>query len=102
MRLYGKDGPKGRNRLRASAQVDLPVKAGGKTVSVPMFVQPDSTQDCLLGTNASLPLGFKFVDGNERPLRCSVEPQPVFESKPEGEPKVAQVSLIKATSIPKS
>ena len=100
VRLYGKDGPKGRNQLRVSAQVDLPVKSGGKTMSVTMFVQPDSTQDCLLGTNASLPLGFKFVDGEDRPLRCSVDTQPVPESKPEVEPKVAQVSLIKATSVP--
>ena len=73
--LYGKDGPSGWHQLPITAQVDFSIKAGGEPVSVTMFVQPDSTQECLLGTNASLPLGFKFVGGDGRPLRTSVEPQ---------------------------
>ena len=95
VRHYGKDGPNGRSQLPITAQVDLSVKSGGKTVSVTMFVQPDSAQECLLGTNASLPLGFKFVDGKGNPLRSSSDPQ--FA---ESEPQVAQVSLIQASSIP--
>ena len=95
VRLYGKDGPNGKNRLHVSAQVDLPVKACGKTMSVPMFVQPNSTQDCLLGTNASIPLGFKFEDGDGKPLGCSTDPPLVVESKSECEPKVAQASKLR-------
>ena len=100
VRFYGKDGPSGRNQLPITAQVDLSVKTGGETVSVTMFVQPDSTHECLLGTNASLPLGFKFVDGEGRPLRSSVEPQPMPELNSDSEPKVANVSLIDSVSIP--
>ena len=74
--------------------MDLLVKAGGKTVSVTTFVQPNSTQDCLLGTNASLPLGFQFMDGKGAPLMS------FFTPKSTSEPKVAQVSLIQASSIP--
>ena len=44
VRLYGKDGPNGKNQLPITAQVDLLIKAGGKTVT--MFVQPDSAQEC--------------------------------------------------------
>ena len=65
-------------------------------MSVTMFVQPDSTQECLLGTNASLPLGFKFVGGDG----TSVEPQPMPEHDSDSEPKVAHVSLIESVSIP--
>ena len=100
VRLYGKDGPNGRNQLPITAQVDLLVKAGGKTVSVTMFVQPDSVQDCLLGTNASRPLGFQFVDGRGKPLRSSLKPQPGPEVESVSKPTVAQVSLIQASSIP--
>ena len=63
IRLYGKDCPKGKSQLPITAQVDLLVKAGGKTVSITMFVHSDRTQECLLGTNARIPLGFQFVDG---------------------------------------
>ena len=100
VRLYGKDGPHGKNQLPITAQVDLLVKASGETVSVTMFVQPDSAQECLLGTNASIPLGFKFVDGKGKPLRSSPELQPELESKSDSEPQVAHVSLIQASSIP--
>ena len=100
VRLYGKDGPSGRHQLPITTQVDFSIKAGGEPVSVTMFVQPDSTQECLLGTNASLPLGFKFVGGDGRPLRTSVEPQPMPEPDSDSEPKVAHVSLIESVSIP--
>ena len=38
----------------------------GETVTVPVFVQPDSTQECPLGANASISLGFKFINGKGR------------------------------------
>ena len=54
----------------------------------------------MLGTNASLPLGFKFVDGKGKLLRSSPDPQPEIEPEPKSEPKTAHVSLIQASSIP--
>ena len=92
VRLYGKDGPNGVNQLPITAQVDLRLQMNGKTITVPIFVQPDSTQECFLGTNASIPLGFKFTDAKGKPLRTGLEPDP--------NPSVARVSLIKATTIP--
>ena len=92
VRLYGKDGPSGANQLRITAQVDLRLQVNGETIVVPVFVQPDSTQECLLGTNASIPLGFQFTDGKGKPLR--IEPNAHSCSG------VARVSLIKTTKIP--
>ena len=40
--LYGKDGPSGRSQLPISAEVELHIEASGETVTVPMFVQPNS------------------------------------------------------------
>ena len=91
VRLYGKDGPAGRNQLPITAEVDLLVKAGGKAVTVPVFVQPSSTQDFLLGTNASLPLGFKFLDGAGRPLTAQTK----LDTG-----STATVSLLEACTIP--
>ena len=92
VRLYGKDGPNGAHQLRITAQVDLLIKANGETITLPVFVQPDSSQECLLGTNAAIPLGFKFTDGKGKPLRCSLEPC--------SDPSVARVSLVQTALIP--
>ena len=63
-RLYGKDGKKGGKELRITAQVTLTFTLDGQSANVPVFVQPDSSQDCLLGTNAMPFLGIKVVRGN--------------------------------------
>ena len=65
VRLFGKDG---RHEIKITAQVDLQIQAGGKEVTIPVFVQPNSSQDCLLGTNASIPLGLQFLDSKGKPL----------------------------------
>ena len=67
-RFYGKDGQKGNRPLNITAQVTLNPVANGKSASVPFFVQSDSEQSCLLGTNATLVLGFKFLRADGRPL----------------------------------
>ena len=92
VRLYGKDGPNGRSQLPISAEVELRIEANGETVTVPMFVQPNSAQACLLGTNATVPLKFRFLDGSGKPLRTTHDPGP--------EPRPATVSLIQAVTIP--
>lgn len=57
VKLYGKDGQSGKGELNITAQVTLSVAADGKTVNVPVFVQSDSQQSCLLGMNAIPKLG---------------------------------------------
>ena len=44
VRLYGKDGQKGGHELCITAQVSLPFQLRDKLVTVPVFVQPASTQ----------------------------------------------------------
>ena len=61
-RLYVKNGKNGGKELNITAQVTLNFTVDEKSVqSVPVFVQPDSSQDCLLGTNAIPLLGIKVV-----------------------------------------
>lgn len=76
--LFGKDGQRGGHELVITAQVDLILTADGVSVVVPVFVQPDSTQECLLGMNAAPLLGLTFLDGKGQPL-CTV-PDTVRES----------------------
>ena len=98
LRLYGKDGPKGGPALLVTAETNLTLMADGKTVFVPVFIQPDSSQSCLLGMNAAQPLGLLFLDGTGKPLRTTLEHVPGSEPVPKQ--KSACVSLIHATTIP--
>ena len=71
VRLYGKDGAAGQHELDVTAQVTLPVETGGVVVHTIFFVQPDSTQDCLIGMNAAPALGLSFLDKQGMPLRTT-------------------------------
>ena len=51
MPLYGKGGSSERE-LDITAQVKLTLAVDGRKVTVPVFIQPNSWQACLLGTNA--------------------------------------------------
>ena len=51
VKLYGKDGDNDRNELHIVAEVTLTFEADGKSVSAPVFVQPNIEQSCLLGMN---------------------------------------------------
>ena len=42
---------KGGNPIQITAQVPLTLSVDEKVTSVPVFIQPDSEQDCLLGSN---------------------------------------------------
>ena len=66
--LYGKDGRKGGRRLNVTAQLNLTFSMDGMCVTVPVFVQPDSEQACLLGMNVIPHLGIKLVRANGKPL----------------------------------
>ena len=98
LRLYGKDGPRGGPELLITAETNLTLMADGKTVFVPVFIQPDSSQSCLLGMNAAQPLGLLFLDSQGKPLRTTPEHSHDLKSLPAQ--KSACVSLIHATTIP--
>ena len=68
MKLHGKDGRSKNQPLNTTAEVVLKVAADGKTTSVPIFVQPDSEQPCLLGMNVISTLGIKILRSNGKPL----------------------------------
>ena len=68
VRLYGKDGRSKNQPLNITDEVVLKVAADGKTTSVPMFVQPDSEQPCLLGMNVIPTLGIKILRSNGKSL----------------------------------
>ena len=65
--LYGKSG----STLDITAM--LKFSADDFEVTVPMFVQPESEQDCLLGMSTLPRLGIKVHRANGEPLRQSGE-----------------------------
>ena len=89
-RLFGKDGAGGGCELVITAQFKANIEVDGESACIPVFVQPESTQPCLLGMNALPALGFSLLRANGEPLI----------SKCEAGPKVAHVRLIQSTTIP--
>ena len=87
IKLWGKDG---KYQLNITAKVTLTMEAGGRAVKVPVFIQPDSQQPCLLGMNAAPALGIAFFDARGTALRQ----QPSLSS-----PR-AKVSLVQASIVP--
>ena len=83
--LYGKSG----SALDITAMVNLTFSADGSEVTVPVFIQPDSGQDCLLGMNTLPQLGVKVHHANGESLRRSG----VEEVK-------SQVQLVRAVVVP--
>ena len=60
--------------------------------SVPVFIQPGSEQDCLLGSNALPALGISVVRANGQPL--------VASSNVLGENETARLGLVQTTTLP--
>jgi hypothetical protein len=87
IKLWGKEG---KYQLDITAKVTLKMEAGGKAVKVPVFVQPDSQQPCLLGMNAAPALGISFLDARGAALQ---------QESPLSFP-VAKVSLVQASVVP--
>ena len=77
--FYGKSGAP----LEITARVSLSISVDGKTVKAPVFIQPRSEQDCLLGSNVLGPLGVPV-------RRASGETIGITLQAPQ-EPKVAAV-----------
>ena len=63
--LYGKS----ESQLRVTAQLTVTITADGKSLDVPVFVQPECNQKCLLGMNICPALGLTFKDSKGQPLR---------------------------------
>ena len=101
VRLYGKDGAKGGMELPVTAQVLLTFKVNNKSVSVPVLVQPNSEQACLLGWNAIPLFGIKLVYSNGKlisPQVCAgINP---CSSDCESEEEAASVNLVRSVAIP--
>ena len=81
---------KGGHPIGMTAQVSLTVGVDSRSTEVPVFIQPDSEQECLLGSDVLPSLGITVVRANGKPLAASTE----RESKP------AQVNLVQTTTIP--
>ena len=84
-KFYGKGG----EQLVITAQTKLTVEADGRSVIVPVFVQPDSSQACLLGNNVLMHLGVKVQRANGDPVKLVG-----------GEVNQSQVRLVQAVSVP--
>ena len=95
VRLYGKDGQSGRRELNITAQTELAFAADGKVVKVPVLIQPDSEQSCLLGMNAIPELGVQLLCPDGKPV-CTASARPARDSVQE----VSSVQLVQASTIP--
>ena len=95
VQLFGKDGC---HEIKITVQVKLQLQAGGKQA---VFIQPNSSQDCLLGTNACVPLGLHFLDSKGKPLQAFSGLKSDTGSEKQGaKPLMSCVSLIEASTIP--
>ena len=74
----------GGHPLNVTAQVLFTLAVDGRSTTVPVFVQPDSEQECLLGSNVLLSLGITVTRANGEALTVSGESGP------------AQVNLVQA------
>ena len=68
VKLYREDEQKNGWELVVTAQLQVSIRADGKMVSVPVLVQPDSDQACLLGMNMALLLGLSFLGASGQPI----------------------------------
>ena len=63
--FYGKGG----EELAISAMTTLTIEADGARVTVPVFVQPDSSQACLIGMNVLSSLGVTISRASGEPMK---------------------------------
>jgi hypothetical protein len=84
-KFYGKGG----EQLVITAQTKLTVEADGRSAIVPVFVQPDSSQACLLGSNVLMHLGVKVQRANGDSVKLVG-----------GEVNQSQVRLVQTVSVP--
>ena len=87
--FYGKSGAP----LEITARVSLSISVDGKPVKAPVFIQPHSEQDCLLGSNVLGPLGVTVRRASGETIGTTLQaPQ---------EPEVAAVKLVQTVRVPR-
>ena len=84
-KFYGKGG----EQLVITAQTKLTIEADGRSADVPVFVQPDKNQVCLLGSNVLMHLSVKVHHASGDPVKLVG-----------GEINQSQVRLVQAVSVP--
>lgn len=84
-KFYGKGG----EQLVIIAQTKLTIEADGKRTVVPVFIQPDNSQACLLGSNVLMHLGVKVQRASGEPIKLVG-----------GEISQSQVRLVQAVAVP--
>ncbi len=84
-KFYGKGG----EQLVITAQTKLTVEADGRSAIVPVFLQPDSSQACLLVSNVLMHLGVKVQRANGDSVKLVG-----------GEVNQSQVRLVQTVSVP--
>lgn len=68
VKLFGKDGQKDGCELVITAQFETTICAAGQCACVPVLMQPNSEQACLLGMNAIPLLTLSLLQANGQPL----------------------------------
>lgn len=90
VRLIGKDGVECGQQLHITAQLGVTLSLDGECVHAPVFVQPNSSQPCLLGMNVIPGLGIKVMRASGEGL-CGL---------PNCESEATSVSLVASVAIP--
>ena len=80
-----------RGTIHVTAQVKLTFSIDGRSIVAPVFVQPDSEQECLLGSNVLSAIGIAVTCANGEPLTASTTDEP---------PETVHVNLVQAATIP--
>ena len=91
--LYGKDGAGRGHQLNITAEIDLTLQLDCKCIRVPVFVQPDSSQMCLLGMNAIPLLGIRVICADGKVL-CGE-----LEQARDSSPELIMVSLSETAEV---
>ena len=85
-KFYGKSGAS----LEITARVDLTISADGQTAKVPVFIQPCSEQNCLLGSNVLSLLGVTVQRANGEVIGTSTR-----------QAEAVTVRLVQAVRLPR-
>ena len=75
--------------MTITAQLQVKVEADGESACVPVFVQPFSEQECLLGMNVLPALGLVITRANGEPLI----------TKQESDSKIANIRIYTEISV---
>ena len=93
-RLFGKECNSVKPELDITAQVMLTLETDNRCVTVSVFIQSNSEQLCLLGTNAATIVGLKFLKPDGKPLKMQSAQSSQSESS-----KV-KIRFVQASTVP--